>query len=237
MPTSRRNSRRRRKRSCRISTSRADPTWDAATAPAAVTHAIHMLTAYYYEDRGDGSQPDVVAENLRAARGVSRSDGGLMARGDRRHLVTFQAPTTGVDADGNYTQTWTDLVPPTGFVSIEPATTADLERVAAGTVDQLGLAPRAGRLSSGRDDRDADAVGHPDVRDYGGRQCRDARRRDGLRRGAGGGMSVSFAIRGLDQLIRELAAAPDGTEGRRDARSCSTPRTRRRRRSSGRIRK
>lgn len=34
-----------------------DPTWTAATAPAAVTHAIHMLTAYYYEDRGDGSQP------------------------------------------------------------------------------------------------------------------------------------------------------------------------------------
>lgn len=57
-----------------------------------------------------------------------------MARGDRRHLVTFQAPTTGVDADGNYIQTWTDLAPATGFVSIEPATTADLERVAAGTV-------------------------------------------------------------------------------------------------------
>ncbi|HZD62936.1 MAG TPA: head-tail adaptor protein, partial [Xanthobacteraceae bacterium] len=75
-----------------------------------------------------------VAEDLRPARGVSRSDGGLMARGDRRHLVTFQAPTTGVDADGNYTQTWTDLNPPTWFVSIEPATTADLERVAAGTV-------------------------------------------------------------------------------------------------------
>ena len=37
----------------------ADPAWTAATAPAAVTHAIHLLTAYYYEDRGDGSQPDV----------------------------------------------------------------------------------------------------------------------------------------------------------------------------------
>ena len=37
----------------------ADPTWTAATAPAAVTHAIHLLTAYYYEDRGDGEQPDV----------------------------------------------------------------------------------------------------------------------------------------------------------------------------------
>ena len=36
----------------------ADPTWDAATAPAAVTHAIHLLTVYYYEDRGDGEQPD-----------------------------------------------------------------------------------------------------------------------------------------------------------------------------------
>ena len=35
-----------------------DPTWDAATAPAAVTHAIHLLTAYYYEDRGDGEIPD-----------------------------------------------------------------------------------------------------------------------------------------------------------------------------------
>jgi hypothetical protein len=35
-----------------------DPTWTAATAPAAVTHAIHMLTAYYFEDRGDGERPD-----------------------------------------------------------------------------------------------------------------------------------------------------------------------------------
>jgi len=35
----------------------ADPSWDAATAPAAVTHAIHLLTAYYYEDRGDGDLP------------------------------------------------------------------------------------------------------------------------------------------------------------------------------------
>jgi len=36
----------------------ADPTWTAATAPAAVTHAIHLLTAYYYEDRGDSDLPD-----------------------------------------------------------------------------------------------------------------------------------------------------------------------------------
>jgi hypothetical protein len=36
----------------------ADPTWTAASAPATVTHAIHLLTAYYYEDRGDGEIPD-----------------------------------------------------------------------------------------------------------------------------------------------------------------------------------
>jgi hypothetical protein len=37
----------------------ADPTWTAATAPKAVTAAIQLLIAYYYEDRGDGSIPDV----------------------------------------------------------------------------------------------------------------------------------------------------------------------------------
>jgi hypothetical protein len=35
-----------------------DPTWSAATAPKAVKGAIHILTAYYYEDRGDGELPD-----------------------------------------------------------------------------------------------------------------------------------------------------------------------------------
>ena len=44
-----------------------------------------------------------------------------MARGDRRHLVTFQAPATVADGDGSYTETWTDLVPATWYVSIEPA--------------------------------------------------------------------------------------------------------------------
>jgi head-tail adaptor len=57
-----------------------------------------------------------------------------MARGRSRHLVTFQAPTRTVDADGNYVEHWTDLDPAAWFVSIEPATTPDLERVAAGTV-------------------------------------------------------------------------------------------------------
>jgi Phage gp6-like head-tail connector protein len=36
----------------------ADPAWTAATAPKPVTHAIQLLTAYYFEDRGDGTQPD-----------------------------------------------------------------------------------------------------------------------------------------------------------------------------------
>jgi Phage gp6-like head-tail connector protein len=36
----------------------ADPSWTADTAPFPVTHAIHLLTAYYYEDRGDGNLPN-----------------------------------------------------------------------------------------------------------------------------------------------------------------------------------
>jgi hypothetical protein len=36
----------------------ADETWTASTAPKAVTHAILLLTAFYYMDRGDGSVPD-----------------------------------------------------------------------------------------------------------------------------------------------------------------------------------
>lgn len=36
----------------------ADETWTSATAPKAVTHAILLLTAFYYMDRGDGSIPN-----------------------------------------------------------------------------------------------------------------------------------------------------------------------------------
>jgi len=36
----------------------ADATWTAATAPTAVTHAILLLLAYYYMDRGDGDMAD-----------------------------------------------------------------------------------------------------------------------------------------------------------------------------------
>lgn len=35
----------------------ADPTWDAATAPKAVKHAILLLTTHYYEHRGDDMSP------------------------------------------------------------------------------------------------------------------------------------------------------------------------------------
>jgi head-tail adaptor len=55
--------------------------------------------------------------------------------GDHRHLVLFQNPGPNVpDGDGGYTNTWTDLTPSSWYVSIEPATARDLERVAAGTV-------------------------------------------------------------------------------------------------------
>jgi hypothetical protein len=36
----------------------ADATWTAVTAPKPVTHAILLLTAYYYSDRGDGDVAD-----------------------------------------------------------------------------------------------------------------------------------------------------------------------------------
>lgn len=32
----------------------ADPTWTAASAPKAVTHAVLLLTGYLYAERGDG---------------------------------------------------------------------------------------------------------------------------------------------------------------------------------------
>jgi head-tail adaptor len=54
---------------------------------------------------------------------------------DRPHRMTWQNPGPAVaNGDGSYTLTWTDLVPPTTSVKIAPATTATLERLAAGTV-------------------------------------------------------------------------------------------------------
>jgi len=61
-----------------------------------------------------------------------------MARGDYRHLVTFQNPAPPVsDGDGSYTQNWDDLDPPTWYVSLTPATAASLERTALGTVTSM----------------------------------------------------------------------------------------------------
>jgi len=55
--------------------------------------------------------------------------------GDYRHYVLFQQPGPPVqNSDGGYTQSWTDLTPAHWWVSIDPATTRDLERIAAGTV-------------------------------------------------------------------------------------------------------
>lgn len=55
--------------------------------------------------------------------------------GDQRHLVTFQDPGPPIpDGAGGYTQSWSDLSPATWYVAIAPASAADLERVAAGTV-------------------------------------------------------------------------------------------------------
>jgi head-tail adaptor len=54
---------------------------------------------------------------------------------ERPHRVTLQNPGPAIpDADGGFTQTWTDLVPPAMSAAIAPATAADLERLAAGTV-------------------------------------------------------------------------------------------------------
>jgi len=61
--------------------------------------------------------------------------GNTTSIGDRPHFVLLQNPGPAVsDGDGGFTQTWSDLVPRSLYVSIAPATTADLERVAAGTV-------------------------------------------------------------------------------------------------------
>ena len=59
----------------------------------------------------------------------------MTGAGARRHRVTLQIPGAAVpDGDGAYTQTWTDLAPPSVFAAIAPATAKDLEHVAAGTV-------------------------------------------------------------------------------------------------------
>lgn len=54
---------------------------------------------------------------------------------ERPHRVTLQNPGPSVpDGDGGFNQTWFDLAPAAMSAKIAPATAADLERVAAGTV-------------------------------------------------------------------------------------------------------
>lgn len=54
---------------------------------------------------------------------------------DKPHRVLLQNPGAPVpDGKGGFTQSWTDLLPPTMQTKIAPATAADLERVASGTV-------------------------------------------------------------------------------------------------------
>lgn len=55
--------------------------------------------------------------------------------GARPHTVHLSRPGPPVsDSDGSYTTTPVDLVPATAAASIEPATAAEMERVAAGTL-------------------------------------------------------------------------------------------------------
>lgn len=55
--------------------------------------------------------------------------------GERRHRITLQNPGPPVaNGDGGFTQTWTDLVPPSMYAKIATATARDLQREAAGTV-------------------------------------------------------------------------------------------------------
>jgi head-tail adaptor len=58
-----------------------------------------------------------------------------MALGDYLHRVVLQRPGPYVpDGDGGSVASWIDLVPAAWKVSITPASAADLERVAPGTV-------------------------------------------------------------------------------------------------------
>lgn len=55
--------------------------------------------------------------------------------GERPHYILLQNPGPVIpDGAGGFTQTWSDLTPASVFAKIAPATTEDLERVAAGSV-------------------------------------------------------------------------------------------------------
>jgi len=58
----------------------------------------------------------------------------MTTRGERRHIVSFEAPGDPVpDGEGGYTYTWTSFTPAGWYVAIRPATAADAEAALAGT--------------------------------------------------------------------------------------------------------
>lgn len=57
-----------------------------------------------------------------------------VSAGQRRHLVTLEAPAvTTMTGDASYTQTWGPLDPATWKCTIAPATSGAMERLGAGT--------------------------------------------------------------------------------------------------------
>jgi head-tail adaptor len=54
--------------------------------------------------------------------------------GQDRQAVVFQNPTRTLDADGGYTDTFSDLAPGRWWASVTPAAPNDLERPVSGTV-------------------------------------------------------------------------------------------------------
>jgi head-tail adaptor len=59
----------------------------------------------------------------------------MIANGDRTRKLLLDNPGGSVpDGDGGYIEGWVPLAPPTMWARVNPATQADLERYAAGTV-------------------------------------------------------------------------------------------------------
>jgi SPP1 family predicted phage head-tail adaptor len=72
-----------------------------------------------------------------------------MQVGEYRHRVVFQNPVSVPDGVGGFLQSWTDLAPASWMVAIEPATAADLERIAAGTTLSTASHVVTGRFHPG----------------------------------------------------------------------------------------
>jgi SPP1 family predicted phage head-tail adaptor len=59
----------------------------------------------------------------------------MATRGQKRHLVSLDTPTSTPDGSGGYIEGWAALSPPTRYAEIKPATARDLERVVANAVE------------------------------------------------------------------------------------------------------